>query len=67
MHHINTNLLERAADLIDELASHPSGADATLIAAIDSNDLEEVRYQVMKIEGELANEHFRNYDLAVFL
>lgn len=63
MHQTNTNLLERAAELIDELASHPSKSDRALIQAIDSNDLEQVRYQVQKIEGELAREYFRGAGL----
>lgn len=67
MHQTNIKLLERAAELIDEITGHPSGADRALIAAVDSNDLDEVRYQVRRIEGELAQEHFRDYDLAVFL
>lgn len=60
MHQTNTILLERAAELIDELASHPSGADRALIQAIDANDLEKVRHQVNKLEAELACEHFYN-------
>lgn len=59
----NENLLERAAELIDELASHPSGYDKALIKAIDANDLQEVRYLVVKLEGELSQEHFHNYEL----
>jgi hypothetical protein len=65
MHQTNTNLLERAAELIDELASHPAGADKALIRAIDSNDLDQVRYQVQKIEGDLAREYFRGAGLTV--
>lgn len=63
---INTTLLERAADLIDELTSHPSGADDALVKAIEANDLQEVQRLVTKIEAELSREHFHNYDLAVF-
>lgn len=59
----NTILLERAAELIDELTSHPSGADKLIIQAIDSNNLEEVQRLVTKFEGELSQEHFMNHDL----
>jgi hypothetical protein len=60
MHQTNTILLERAAELIDELASHPSGADRALVQAIDANDLDEIRCQVNKLEAELSREHFYN-------
>lgn len=54
----NTSLLERAADLIDELTSHPAGIDKGLIQAVASGDMERVRYWVGKAEGVLAQEHF---------
>lgn len=54
----NTALYERAADLIDELTSHPAGIDRGLIQAVDSGDMERIRYWVSKAEGVLAQEHF---------
>jgi HPt (histidine-containing phosphotransfer) domain-containing protein len=66
MHQTNTNLLERAAELIDELVGHPSGADLVIIQAIDNNDLDELRFQVHRIEGELAQEHFHNKEIVVW-
>jgi hypothetical protein len=65
MNQTNTILLERAAELIDELMSHPSKSDEQLIEAINANDLDEVRRLVTKLEAELSEEHFRNYNLAV--
>lgn len=62
-HQINTNLLERAAELIDQLTGHPSGLDKALVVAVEANDLNEVHRQVFKLEAELAQEHFHNYDL----
>lgn len=66
MHQTNTNILERAASLIDELESHPSGADDQLIQALDNNDLQEIYRLVVKLEGELAQEHFRNWDITTW-
>lgn len=63
----NTNLLERANELIEELVSHPAGLDKQLINAVERDDLDEVHRLVVLIEGELAQEHFRNYDLVVKL
>jgi hypothetical protein len=62
----NTKLLERAAELIDELTSHPSGLDETLIQAVGANDLNEVRRIVVLVEGELAQEHFRNWEITTW-
>jgi len=62
----NTNLLQRAADLLDEIQSHPSGYDRALQAALESNDLEETRYWVTIIEAEMSTDDIRNYDLVVF-
>lgn len=64
--HHNINLLERAAELIDTLESHPSGADDLLIRAVDSNDLDEVHRLVIKFEGELSQEYFKNWDIRVW-
>lgn len=54
----NTRLLERAADLLDDLTSHPSGLDTQLEKAIESNDLDEIYRVVCICEGVLAQEHF---------
>lgn len=62
----NTHLLERAAELIDELASHPAGYDKMLITAVESNNLDEVYRLVVKIEGDMAQEMFHNWDITVW-
>ena len=54
----NNNILERAADLLDELTSHPSGLDIQLEKAIESNDLDEIYRVVCICEGVLSQEHF---------
>lgn len=54
----NTQLLERAADLVDELTSHPAGIDKGLIQAVESGDMERIKYWVSKAEGVIAQEHF---------
>lgn len=61
---INTELLERAAELIDELTSHPSGYDKILEDCIDRNDLDALQHHVAVIEGELAQEYFMNNEVA---
>jgi hypothetical protein len=62
----NDKLYERAQELLDEFTSHPSGCDKSLAAAIMRDDLEEIRYWVNTFEGVLAQENFRDYDLAVY-
>ncbi len=54
----NTELLERAQDLLEEVDSHPAHLDDALDAAIKSGDLEQVRYWVGVVEGTLAQENF---------
>jgi len=54
----NTQLLERAADLLEEVDSHPAHLDDLLSNAIKSGDLEQIRYWVSVVEGTLAQEHF---------
>lgn len=58
--HTNTKLLERAAELIDELQSHPAGLDKAIKLALDQNDLEELTYAVLRAEAELSQEYFYN-------
>ena len=60
-HNSNTILLERAAELIDETAGM-SWISKSLQAAMDRNDLDELRGLVNKIESELAVEHFHAVD-----
>ncbi len=64
MHQTKSNLFERAAELIDNLTSHPSGADNQIIAALDANDLQEINRLVCKYEAVLAQEHFEGYQVA---
>lgn len=59
MSHINNEqLFQRAADLLDDLTSHPSGLDIQLEKAIESNDLDEIYRVVCICEGVLSQEHF---------
>ncbi len=64
MHQTKSNLFERAAELIDTLASHPSGADEQIITALAANDLQEIYRLVNKYEAMLAQEHFEGYQVA---
>lgn len=62
-HNSNTELLERAAELIDELSSHPAGLDKRLATAVEANDLDELRYQVAVCESVLAQEAFHEFNI----
>lgn len=59
----NTELLERAADLLEEVDSHPAHLDDLLSNAIKSGDLEQVRYWVGVVEGTLAQQEFYENNL----
>lgn len=63
---VNTQLLERANELLEEIDSHPSRLDIALKEALQANDLESVHYLVNLIEGELAKEHFYSKEMGVF-
>lgn len=65
-HDVNQRLFERAAELLDEIQSHPSGFDRLIQSALDSNDLESLRYWVNRVEGELSITHFANYEITVW-
>lgn len=60
---VNAKLLERAAELIDELTSHPAGYDKLIERAIEKNDLEEVHRLVTHVEAEISREYFYGYEL----
>lgn len=60
---VNTLLLERAYELIDELASDPAGRDDYLLQLIEQNDMDNLLAQVQKVEAELAQEHFLSRDI----
>lgn len=62
----NVRLLERAADLIDELQSHPSGLQKQLERAVESNDLDSIHFWVSTLEARLSQEHFKNWDIHVW-
>jgi hypothetical protein len=49
--------------MIDEFVSHPSGVDLQLIFAIDANDLDEVQRIVSKVDADLAQQHFYDYEV----
>lgn len=56
----NQLILERAYELIDELASDPAGRDDTLLQLIKNNDMDSLLAQVQKVEAEIAQEYFHN-------
>lgn len=60
---VNTLLLERAYELVDELASDPAGRDDFLLQLIEANDMDNLLAQVQKIEAELAQEHFHSRNI----
>lgn len=60
---VNTLLLERAYELVDELASDPAGRDDYLLQLIEQNDMDNLLAQVQKVEAELAQEHFLSRDI----
>jgi len=61
----NTNeaIMERAYELIEELASDPAGRDDYLMELIRNRDMDTLLYQVQKVEAELAQEHFNNNNI----
>ncbi len=59
----NTQLLQRAANLIDALDSHPSGLQKHLVKAVETNDLDEVQYWVPILEAELSQINFMDGDI----
>lgn len=60
----NSNLLERAYELLEEITSHPSGLDKALTKAVRAGNLDEIYYLVTKIESELAQKHFYNNNIS---
>jgi hypothetical protein len=56
----NTNLLERANELLEEVDSHPAHLDDLLDTAIKSGDLEQIQYWVNVVEGTLAQEYYES-------
>lgn len=56
----NETLLLRAYELADELVSDPAGRDDRIFELIKENDLDTLREFVVRVEGELAQEHFAN-------
>ena len=62
----NTNLLERAAELIDHFASHPAGLDDQLIQAVDANDLQEIYRLVTLGESIRSQENYHGYEVNIW-
>lgn len=60
---VNTLLLERAYELIDELASDPAGRDDYLLQLIKDNDMDNLLAHVQKVEAEVSQEHFQNNNI----
>ena len=54
----NSALFERAYQAAEEITNHPAGYDKALYAAIEGNNLDEVRRLVTLVEGELSRQHF---------
>lgn len=54
----NTNLRERAYELVEELTSHPAKLDVAIQRALEGGDLEELEYWVTVGEGTLAQQEF---------
>lgn len=59
----NELIMERAYELIDELASDPAGRDDYLLQLIKDNDMDNLLAQVQKVEAELAQEHFLSREI----
>jgi hypothetical protein len=59
----NDALLLRAYELADELVSDPAGRDDRIFELIKENDLDTLREFVVKVEGELSQEHFASEDI----
>lgn len=59
----NTNIMERAYDMLEEFTNHPAHYDTLLLEAIRKNDLEEIQHLTVMMEGYLSMQHFQNYDL----
>lgn len=57
----NTNLFERAAELIDQNLS--TYREKALVKAIDENDLDELRRLVTQYEAEDSERHFHENDI----
>jgi hypothetical protein len=47
----NTELYERAYELVEELTSHPSNIDKRLLQLIEDGDLEELEYVMAVAEN----------------
>lgn len=60
---VNTLILERAYELVEELVSDPAGRDDMLLQLIDENDMDNLLAQVQRIEAEVAQEHFLSRDI----
>lgn len=59
----NVRLYERAAEMLDELQSHPAGLDDAIEAALQHNDLDELRYAVGRAEAVMSQEHFNGLNI----
>ncbi len=59
----NDQLLERAHELLEDLDSHPSKLNKALSIALEQNDLDYINYLVPKLEAELSQEHFENWNV----
>ena len=60
-HEVNTQLYERASELIDQTLSHPAGIDKAIIDALANEDLDELLKAVQRAEAVLAQEHYAEF------
>lgn len=60
-HQVNTELYERASELIDQTLSHPAGIDKAIIDALANEDLDALVVAVQRAEAVLAQEHFAEF------
>ena len=60
---VNEAIMERAYELIEELASDPAGRDDMLMQLIREGDMDNLLAHVQKVEAEVAQEHFYNNNI----
>lgn len=59
----NELIMERAYELIEELASDPAGRDDMLMQLIKEGDMDNLLAHVQKVEAEVSQEHFQNNNI----
>lgn len=59
----NELIMERAYELIEELASDPAGRDDMLMQLIKDGDMDNLLAHVQKVEAEVAQEYSHNNNI----